>query len=99
MGEVTPAGADVYAETSRRRVTGQPALQRVRRAGPSGALLGQGSLARGGRGGWVSLRKRAVAEAGQAWLVPQGHTDHKVSNLGSDWPHVMGEQWQFGGAY
>ena len=46
MGEVTPGGADVYTETSSRRVTGQPALCR-----DLGMLLKQQSLARGGQGG------------------------------------------------
>lgn len=36
-----------------------------------------------------------MSEAGKAWLLPQGRTDHKGSNLWSDWPQVMDEQWQF----
>ena len=71
MGEVTPGGADVYAETSRRRVTGQPALQWVRRAGPSGVLLEQGCQSEEGKAGESVLGKERWLRLGRLGLCPR----------------------------
>lgn len=44
------------------------------------------------------LGERRWPRLGRKQLLPQGRTDHEVSNLQSDWPQVMDEQWWFGGA-